>query len=279
MKCLVTGATGFIGTELSARLTARGCRVERCGREYPSPQQLLGTAVAFHCAGIAHRAASWEDYETHNYRASLELAGRCREAGVRRFVFLSSVIAADPADAYGHWKLRTEQELLASHSGSEMNVVIMRPALVYGAGARGNLERLIGLVRRGMPTPPPGEPRSMIGLADLCEALCLLTEVDPGRDRVFHATDGEAYDLQRLHCAFAQALGSEPAPSHLPLWCWWLACLGYDVLKLQPRTGKTFSRLFHGRVYSNAELCQALAWRPRQCLEDVAPDMVAETAA
>jgi nucleoside-diphosphate-sugar epimerase len=276
MKCLVTGATGFIGTELCRQLQARGMQVERCGRESPGPGQLDQVAVVFHCAGIAHRAASWQDYETHNYRASLGLAARCSEAGVKRFVFLSSVIAADPVDAYGHWKLRTEQELLANSRQSEMNVVIVRPALVYGADARGNLERLVELVRRGMPVPPPGQARSMIGLRDLCEALCLLTEIDPGRERLFFATDGESYDLQRLHRAFATALGLEAGAPRFPQWCWWLACLAYDLLKLQPFAGKTYRRLFHGREYSNAELCRALAWHPRQRLEDVAPLMIGE---
>lgn len=276
MKCLVTGATGFIGSTLCGQLQARGLRIERSGREAPSAPQIEGSAVVFHCAGIAHRAASWEDYETHNYRATLALARRCSESGVRRFVFLSSVIAADPADAYGHWKLRTEQELLAEHESSPMNIVVVRPALVYGPGAGGNLERLIELVRRGMPTPPASQPRSMIALADLCEALCLLTEIDPGRGRILVATDGESYDLQRIYRAFAEALGREAGPARIPLWCWWLACHGYDLLQLRPISGKTWQRLFGGRVHDNSDMCRLLSWQPRYCLEDLAPAMVAE---
>lgn len=279
MKCLVTGATGFIGGALSDQLERRGARVERCGREAPAAAQLEGAQAVFHCAGIAHRAASWRDYETHNYRASLELARRSREAGAARFVFVSSVIAADPADAYGHWKRRTEQELLAQYGGGEMNLVVVRPALVYGVGARGNLERLVQLVQRGMPTPPRGQARSMIGVTDLCDALCLLTERDPGRDRVFTLTDGESYDLQRLHRAFSVALGRAPGPARWPRWCWWLACTGHDILRLRPLAGGTYRRLFRGQVFSNTEFCQALRWQPRQCLEDVASAMVAEMAA
>lgn len=276
MKCLVTGATGFIGSSLCERLQARGVRLERSGREAPAASQIEGAAVVFHCAGIAHRAASWEDYETHNYRATLALARRCSEAGVRRFVFLSSVIAADPADAYGHWKLRTEQELLTEHEVSPMRIVVVRPALVYGPGAGGNLERLIELVQRGMPAPPGGQPRSMIALADLCEALCLLTEIDPGRGRILVATDGESYDLQRIYRAFAGALGRKLGPPRFPLWCWWLACHAYDLLQLQPVSGKTWQRLFRGRLHDNADMCRLLSWQPRYRLEDLAPAMVAE---
>lgn len=276
MKCLVTGATGFIGSELCRQLEARGVGIERCGREAPSDSQLVGVQAVFHCAGIAHRAAAAEDYETHNYKATLSLARRCADADVVRFVFLSSVIAVDPVDAYGRWKLRTEEALLAEYRDTAMNVVILRPALVYGPGAGGNLARLLGLVRRGMPTPPPGKPRSMVGLEDLCAALCLLTEIDPGRGQVFFATDGEAYDLQRIYRCFAEALGRSPGPPRWPGWCWRVACVFYDTLRLAPFSGATYQRLFDGREYANADLCKALGWQPRQRLEAVAPQMVAE---
>ncbi len=278
MKCLVTGATGFIGSELCRQLEARGITVESCGREAPTDEQLQGVDAVFHCAGIAHRSASNQDYRTHNFQASLLLAQRCAEAGVVRFIFLSSVIAVDAADDYGRWKLRTEEELLSEYRDSAMNVVVLRPALVYGPGAGGNLARLLALVQRGMPTPPPGQPRSMVGLKDLCAALCLLTEIDPGRGQVFFITDGEAYDLQRIHRCFAEATGRTVGPPRWPGWCWRLACGLYDTLRLAPFSGATYRRLFDGREYSNAALCQALGWRPSERLEDVAPGMVSEPA-
>ncbi len=276
MKCLVTGATGFIGSELCRQLTARGVSVAACGREAPSEDQLAGTGAVFHCAGIAHRSATDTDYETHNYAATLALAQRCAEAGVSRFVFLSSVIAIDPQDAYGRWKLATEDSLLEQFAQGAMNVVVVRPALVYGPGVGGNLARLIALVRRGMPTPPPGQARSMVGLYDLCVALCLLTEIDPGRGRVLVVTDGESYDLQRIHAALATALGGNPGAARYPAWAWRMACGLYDVLQLAPFSGATYRRLFGGQEYSNDALCRTLSWRPAQRLEDLAGAMVAE---
>ena len=254
MKCLVTGATGFIGSALAERLEARGLSVERCGREAPAQAQLNAAGILFHCAGIAHRSASDAEYESSNYRTTLTLAERAAAAGVRRFVFLSSVNAADADDAYGHWKQRTESALVEAWRGSAMGVVILRPALVYGAGARGNLGRLISLVKKGMPTPPPGQPRSMIGLPDLCEALCLLTEVDPGHGRLLIATDGESYTLARLHGAIARALGRHPGTARFPTWCWRLACAAADLFGGRPGSGQTWRRLFGGREYSAALL-------------------------
>jgi UDP-glucose 4-epimerase len=278
MKCLVTGATGFIGAELVHRLRARGLQVECCGRELPGQEQLVGIQLVFHCAGIAHRAASEAEYEAHNYQATLALARRAADAGARRFVFLSSVNASEAEDPYGYWKQRTENALIDGYGDSAMGAVVVRPALVYGAGARGNLRRLIRLVQRGMPTPPPGRARSMIGLPDLCEALCLLTEIDPGHGRILCATDGQSYTLARLHAAIARSLGREPGPPRWPPWCWRVACSGLDLLRGRPGSGQTHARLFEGREYDNAEIRATLSWQPRDSFEDLLPQMLAEPA-
>ena len=152
-----------------------------------------------------------------------------------------------------------------------MSIVTVRPALVYGPGARANLQRLIQLVRYRMPTPPAGNPRSMIGLADLCDALCRLAEVEPGHGSVLTATDGEAYTLARLHAAISRGLGREPGAAWLPLWSWRTACLLFDTLRGAPRRGGTFERLFSGSVHSNESLCTALGWQPRERFEDLVP--------
>lgn len=275
MKCVVTGATGFIGSALSAQLEQAGLVVERCGREAPADDQLQGARILYHCAGIAHRAASEADYEAFNFRASLELAARAEAAGIRRFVFLSSVNAEDTGEPYGYWKQRTEQALLEAHDGQAMSVVMVRPALVYGPGARANLQRLIQLVRYRMPAPPAGEPRSMIGLPDLCDALSALTDVEPGHGSVLTATDGEAYTLSRMHAAIARALDREPGTARLPLWAWRLACLMFDTLRGKPGSGRTFERLFSGTLYSNESLRTALSWQPRYRFEDLVPAMLA----
>ena len=239
-----------------------------------SAQRAANARVAlFHAAGIAHRAASPADYEACTHRATLALARRASAAGVHRFVFLSSVSAGPDAGPYGYWKWRTEEDLKSAYRDSPMEVVLVRPALVYGPGAKANLKLLIGAVRRGLPTPPAGRPRSMIGLPDLCEALCLMLDVDPGRGRVFFATDGEPYDLQRMHRAFCEALGRRPGRAWSPLWCWRLACNLLDALRRR-RIGETFQQLFGGEEFSNAELCQAMSWQPRHRLEDLAAAMV-----
>jgi len=271
MKCLVTGASGFIGTELCAQLQARGAQLHRTGREAPSDEQLSQSDIVYHCAGIAHRAASASDYEQANYQATISLADRAAAAGVQRFVFLSSVNAGPDADAYGYWKWRAEQTLTERFAESPMGAVLVRPALVYGVGAKANIRSLISAVQRGLPTPPAGASRSMIALPDLCAALCLMAECEPGRGRVLCATDGQSYDLRRMHRAICEALGKPQARAWLPAWCWWLACRGLDLVQGRSLADGNYQRLFGGIEYSNQALCDALQWQPRLQLEDLMP--------
>ena len=186
MKCLVSGATGFVGRQLCQRLAARGDTVIACSRGgAPLPDGtptlgldlaerefdgdlLEGVDVLFHLAGVAHQYAPVGAYRELNYLATMKLARRAAQAGVGCFVFLSSVKAmgrptsskprneeqcSTPTDAYGASKWQAESELRMAFSDSGMQVVILRPALVYGERPKGNLELLSRWVRRGLPRP------------------------------------------------------------------------------------------------------------------------------
>jgi UDP-glucose 4-epimerase len=122
----------------------------------PSAEILAGVDVVFHLAGIAHRRASSRDYERVNHQATINLARSATEAGVGCFVFLSSVramgAAADalqrgegdiqaPTDDYGRSKCLAERDLRQACAGGPMSLLILRPALVYGPGVKGNLQR------------------------------------------------------------------------------------------------------------------------------------------
>ena len=178
MKCVVTGATGFIGSELCRQLQARQVEVVSSGREPASAEAMATAHSLFCCAGVAHQSASPEQHEEANYRLVLQQANAAHEAGVRQFVFLSSVKADAKGNSSGYWKWRAEQELQQSFAKAAMNVVIVRPALVYGPGVKGNLRSLMKAAALGLPMPPPSQPRSLIGVGDLCGALCCLLDKD-----------------------------------------------------------------------------------------------------
>lgn len=276
MRCLVTGGTGFIGSELCRQLRSRGIEVSSTGREAPTSDQLASTQLLYHCAGVAHQSAGDADHKQGNYLAVLELAERAAAAGVRRFVFISTVKASPEGAPYAYWKWRAEQELTECYRDSAMSVVCVRPALVYGAGARANLRSLMRAVRRGMPMPPAGGARSMVGLPELCDALCQLMDIDPGHGKVLPVTDGEAYDLQRIYLAIRQGLGKTPGRAWLPGWCWRPACGLLDLVQGNSGEQGSYRKLFGAEQYSNDTACRLLYWQPRQTLEDLMPAMLAE---
>jgi nucleoside-diphosphate-sugar epimerase len=189
---LVTGATGFIGSALVARLLRHGRSVRAVVRSdavrEPMPRGMTRIIVAdlathtdwnalldgvdavVHLAGAAHLSPSADAaiHETSNVVATERLAAAASRAGVRRFLFLSSAKvhgeqsqgrafsetdAADPRDAYARSKVEAESRLLAIAGASSLEPVILRPPLVYGPGVKANFLALLKLVDAGLPLP------------------------------------------------------------------------------------------------------------------------------
>lgn len=306
MKCLVTGATGFVGRQLCQRLAARGDTVIPCSRSgTPLPDGtpthgldlgergldqdvIQGVDVLFHLAGIAHQHAAADAYHEVNYLATMKLARQAAKAGVGCFVFLSSVKAMGPAntdeardetrcnvptDAYGTSKWQAECRLRAEFADSDMRVVILRPALVYGERPRGNLALLVRGVRSGLPRPPAGGGRSMVAVADLVDLLCLLADSPPPGINTWIVSDGETYSTRQLYDLLRQALGRGRARAWLPRWAWRLGARVLDSLRGRPGES-TYDKLFGFERYSNASLVTATAWRPQTSLEEQVAKMI-----
>jgi UDP-glucose 4-epimerase len=193
MKILVTGATGFIGTQLSETLANSGHQVRDTARSVApncsTTHELItcdlesadnldhlttGCDAIVHLAGRAHvmsdnPATSESLYVSANVDVTRKLAQSAARTGVKRMILLSSVkvngesttintpfTAQDipnPQDPYGRSKTQAEQALWDVASGSELEGVVIRPPLVYGPGVRANFASLIGIVNRGIPLP------------------------------------------------------------------------------------------------------------------------------
>ena len=284
-KCLVTGAAGFVGSQLLytlqksdipvRALLRNSVSVEQCvdtvigdlGTENISYASLLdGVDTVFHLANIAHMQAAPVDYQS-DCEATLALARCAQQTGVKRFIFVSSVKAANasPKDPYSYWKNIAEQRLL-----NEINIphiVIIRPCLVYGIGVKGNLNKMIHAIDRGTFPPLPNVPakRSMVFVNDLVSAMLLAaTRLDANRQQLIVA-DGEAYTAYSIYLAIRMSIGKG-----IPLWTMpriFLKIIGVtgDILQYVwagcPVSSEIIKRLTESSEYS-AEKIMQLGWRP-----------------
>jgi len=248
MKILVTGGTGFVGRQLVQDLLVQGHEVRLLARQvvlhegietYYLPdiedegsqrQAMQGVDAVCHLAGRAHvmGPASENDealFEKVNVAWTRRLAGLAFESGVRRFVFVSSIGAVgssseagrplteqtrcQPATPYGLSKLKAEEALreMASQQGGEW--VIVRPPLVHGKGAPGNLARLGKLIGTGLPLPLGGlrNARSLIHVANLSEALQACLQHPQAAGQVFHVRDNCDYSTPDILRGVARSLG------------------------------------------------------------------------
>ena len=232
---LVTGASGFIGRAACAEFAKRGWTVRAGVRtaitDLAKGWPLDGVDVVVHLAGIAHelRGQNAESmYQEMNCAATERLARAAVQAGVRRFVFMSSIKVngertppdepfragdePNPQDRYARSKWAAERALAAL--AGKLEVVVLRPPLVYGPGVRANFLRLIRLVERRLPLPFGAirNRRSMIYVGNLVELIVLAASSTAAAGRTLFAADGEDLSTPQLVREIGNALG---APTRL----------------------------------------------------------------
>jgi len=246
MKVLVTGASGFIGTALCQQLAEGGADVTALlRRAVPElthlhqitcelddfdkvAQALGGVDVVVHLAGRAHRlneklSDPLAVYRRVNRDLAVSLAELAVIAGVKRFVFVSSISVNGvetglipvnelseprPVKAYAISKYEAENELIRLLKG-RMELVIVRPPLVYSGGAVGNFERLLKVVKLGIPMPFASvtAKRSLISLANLIEFLKLVMTHPNAANELFVVSDGVDVSLPEMLRYLAKGMG------------------------------------------------------------------------
>lgn len=208
---------------------ASGCVVGEIGRTTRWAETLIGVDTIVHLAARVHMMADsaadgLAEYRRVNLVGTVALARAAVASNVRRFVFVSSVkVNGDatndrpfrecdevaPAGAYGLSKWEAEQELRELARSTGLEVVIVRPPLVYGPGVRANFRRLVRLVGRGIPLPfgLVDNRRSMIALDNLVNVLvrCSVHPAAPGQ--TFLVSDGEDLSTPALIRRIAQTIG------------------------------------------------------------------------
>jgi nucleoside-diphosphate-sugar epimerase len=297
---LITGSSGFVGRALLARLATFNQRppllrlLERrptepptvfqsCAGDLGDPQSLRraceGIDTVIHLAGIAHvGSAASAEARAINLDGSLSLLRMAIDAGVRRFVFLSSTLSSDQSIQYGRDKHAVEEALLAAAAAGSIEVVILRAVNIYGVGMRGNIAAMIRLISSGVLSrlPKLTNRLSLVGVDDVVSALLLAATLDsPADPSVLMAklairvtlTDGCTYEINAIEKSIYDAVERSPSHWRLPVVLLFAASAMAELLeKLRIfRSGiglRTYRNLTRDNLFDNHSAKAELGFEP-----------------
>lgn len=290
---LVTGANGFVGRALVRSLTANGRAVTGVARSggkgscaglvsvqrYEDAVPLMaGHACMVHLAARVHVMSDAAQDPLAAFRAAnvilaKQLARHAAAAGIKRFVFISSIKvngeatlpgqpftehdAFAPQDSYGVSKMEAEQGLHQIAAETGLEVVIIRPPLVYGPGVRANFAALIQAVARGVPLPlgAINNRRSLVALDNLLDLIMTCLSHPAAANQTFLVSDGEDLSTPELVRRMARAVGKPARLLPVPLW---LLNAGARLLDKQDK----LQRLSGSLQLDISKARELLGWQP-----------------
>lgn len=262
LRIAVTGASGFVGgrlvQQLSESASAKVIAVVRQKPSIPAPYAMVEVAdltektdwsnlfaknavdVVVHCAARVHQmndlaADPLIEFRRVNCAGTLQLARSAASAGVRRFVFISSVKVMGevtvpgapfsvhdepkPVDPYGVSKWEAEQQLATLCQDTGMELVVIRPPLVYGPGVKANFLSMVKWVHRGVPLPLGAihNQRSMVALDNLIDCIITATRHPAAAGQTFFVSDNHDVSTTDLLRGIAHALGKKPRLIPVPM--------------------------------------------------------------
>ncbi len=303
-KILNTGSNGFIGRYLAHYLTESGDEVIHTYRHFPDGTHaqdaghftvgdinartqwqtaLDNVDVVVHLAARVHvmketQADPLTAFRVVNTEGTMNLARQAVTAGVKRFVYLSSIKVngeqtdttpfyaddlPDPGNPYAMSKYEAEQQLLSLGRETDLEVVIIRPPLVYGPGVKGNFSRLINLVNKEIPLPLAGidNARSLVNIQNLCSLIKTCTLHPLAAGEVFLVSDGQDLSTSQLFKQISLALGKKSRLFYLPKSL--IRILAYSMNR-----GMEYQRLFGSLQVDISKNQQILQWQPEISVEN-----------
>ncbi len=301
---LITGATGFIGREVCRQLRRLGYTVSGTTRDtglHAGPeniplhyiqefscemdwsQAVAGADAIVHLAARVHQMRDqvvdpMSEYRRVNVEGTKSLATVAAAAGVKRFIFLSSIKVNGektidtpfserdtpaPIDPYGISKWEAEQALAKINSHSSLDTVILRSPLVYGPNAGGNFATLVRAVIKRWPIPlgAVANLRSLVYVGNLVSAIVQCLVHPSARGKTFFVSDGEDLSTVELVRRMAEAAGVVPRIFSCPLWC--LHAAGVLTGRRQ-----IIEKITDSLQLDSEHIRQALSWSPPFSVED-----------
>jgi nucleoside-diphosphate-sugar epimerase len=243
----ITGSTGFVGTHLVNQFKNKNINYVAGSRalygdltaDNDWKSLLKGCDVIIHLAARVHVMEEKEQDPLEAFRiinviATMKLAEAAKAAGVKRFIYLSSVkvngeetgeqpfSASDlpnPQDPYGVSKMEAEIALMKLHTNKLFEVVIIRPPLIYGLGVKANFNKLFWLVKKDLPLPfgRVNNKRSLVSVLNLCDLIIRCIDHPCAGGEVFLASDGKDYSLKELILLMGKVLDKQPHLLPIPV--------------------------------------------------------------
>ncbi|GHY28889.1 UDP-glucose 4-epimerase [Vibrio cholerae] len=301
MKVLLTGATGFIGQHIFKTIDKKFATAV-LGRNKPNdylgelieydlknmPDEglnLQGIDVVIHSAARAHvmhdvSLDPLAEYRLINTDATLTLAKSAAESGVKRFIFISSIkvngestsekkpfTSSDQpctSDHYGQSKLEAENRLKELAAKTGLEVVIIRPTLVYGLGVKANFASLMKLVSRGMPLPfgcVTQNKRSLVSINNLVDLIVTCIDHPKAANQVFLVSDDHDVSTSEMVREMAIALGKRTWQLPVPIWC-------YKLIGKLFSNSDVVDRLTGSLQVDISHTKETLGWKPPQTLQE-----------
>lgn len=305
MKIGVTGANGFVGGYLLPALREAGHHVTALVRsptgldlktvdeivaiptiDRDSDVTVLEAAMAgldavVHLAARVHvmdDSVNEEEFQRVNVTGSARLFEAAQAAGVRRFVFISTVKAAGerssgapmttdtapgPEDAYGRSKRDAETRLAARAANGECRLIVLRPTFVYGWPPAGNFQTVISAILKGVPLPLAGirNRRDMTYAGNLASAIATACTAERLGDTPYFIADGRPVSTPDLFRGVGEAFGYPARLFHVPVWGLWL-------LGALTGRGTAVARLTEDFVVDTASFNRDARWQPPYKMSD-----------
>ncbi|CAH6977174.1 UDP-glucose 4-epimerase [Vibrio chagasii] len=301
MKILVTGSTGFVGSRVfelaeerdwavvsvvrkSSRIQPNCFLVSSLGAATDWSGAFEGVDCVVHCAARVHQMNESEQdalaaYRDINTLGTLNLAKQAAEAGVKRFVFVSSIkvngeftepgspflpnLDNIPKDPYGLSKYEAEVELTKLSKETGLEVVIVRPPLVYGPGVKANFLSMMRMVEKGIPLPFGAihNKRSLVYVDNLSSLILTCCEHPAAPGHTFLVSDSQ--DVSTSQLTRAIALSMDKSPRLLPIPMSWIR-VGASVLRKQHIAQRVCGNL----QVETRHTKEILGWIPPVTFED-----------